>query len=234
MGLREIRATEVRDVGVAELACPRQDITEELDGLRHLTDVVLNGCPCEENEERKSLARMVAQKLRGPFDFRARLISLALLGRNDGDDRRSVESMSWEDLHAPDGFLMVTGLRLPSEAQWEYACRGGTTTALWFGDECNWFNVPCAAADAFLWWRGNSPKPSGSNSFPTFPVGEKLPNPFGLFDMAGNVWEYCEDVFDQTFYASPEATGPNPVAMTTATLVLRVPRGFPLSGEARR
>jgi formylglycine-generating enzyme required for sulfatase activity len=145
----------------------------------------------------------------------------AVMGSNPssftGDDQRPVEQVSWNNLHARDSFLARTGFGLPSEAQWEYAARGGTSTAFSFGDDCNSNTCdPCATAENFMWWCANS----GST---TRPVGTKQPNPFGLFDMHGNVWEWCEDVYDSGFYGKPEAAGPNPVA--TSGSGLRVFRG---------
>ena len=126
--------------------------------------------------------------------------------RFTGDAQRPVEEVSWSSLKAAGGFLARTGLFLPSEAQWEYAARGGTRTAFSFGDECNAVTCDsCATADDFMWWCGN-------NVGSTHPVGEKLPNPFGLHDMHGNVYEWCEDVYNFGFYGTAEAAGPDPVA----------------------
>ena len=125
-----------------------------------------------------------------------------------GDLQRPVEGVSWDDLNArPNGFLALTGLRLPTEAEWEYAARGGTSTAFSFGDDCNAPNCDaCATADDFMWWCGNAEST-------THPVAAKTPNSFGLFDMHGNVWEWCEDVYDAVFYVKAEATDPNPVSI---------------------
>src|SRR5262249_4182013 len=74
--------------------------------------------------------------------------------------------------------------RLPSEAEWEYACRAGTT-----GDYAG--NL-----DDMAWYSGNS----GSK---THGVGGKQPNAFGLYDMHGNVWEYCDDVWHDDYIGAP-------------------------------
>ena len=136
-----------------------------------------------------------------------------------------VEEVSWNDLNAPGGFLSRTGLGLPSEAQWEYAARGGTQTAFSFGDACNASSCdPCAPAEDFMWWCANS---GGT----TRPVGTKLPNPFGLHDMHGNVWEWCEDWWASDFYARPEATELDPVNRVASGI--RVFRGGSWRDDAR-
>jgi formylglycine-generating enzyme required for sulfatase activity len=128
-------------------------------------------------------------------------------------DDLPVENISWNEARE---FCKRTGLLLPTEAQWEQACRGSTSAAFSSGetittDEAN-FN-------------GNYPYrgPKGAHRRRTLPSGALAPNGFGLHAMHGNVSEWCEDVFDETFYQKPAASTPNPVldAPPTAPRVLR-------------
>ena len=98
-------------------------------------------------------------------------------------DTKPVEKVSWVDAVAFCRRLSKSEgveYRLPTEAEWEYACRAGTTTAYSFG------NYDASGLGEYAWHRGNSDDT-------THPVGEKLPNAWGLFDMHGNVWEWYQD-----------------------------------------
>lgn len=99
--------------------------------------------------------------------------------------------------------------RLPTEAEWEYACRAGTTadyngvldTMAWFGN-----NSGRQTIDAAEIWRTdqiNYVSRIIDNGNRTHPVGEKQPNGFGLFDMNGNLWEWCEDLYHWGYNAAP-------------------------------
>ena len=96
-----------------------------------------------------------------------------------------VETVFWDDAQEFCKKLsQKTGkdFRLPSEAEWEYACRAGTTTAYSFGDNASLLGE-------YAWY--------GENSGSTHPVGQKKPNPWGLYDMHGNVLEWCQDSYEK-------------------------------------
>jgi formylglycine-generating enzyme required for sulfatase activity len=93
------------------------------------------------------------------------------------------------------------GYRLPTEAEWEYACRAGTSGAYSFGTEARQLGD-------FGWHADNSAKK-------THPVGQKKANPWGLYDMHGNVAEWCQDAYDKEYYKSSPEKNPRGPADTT-------------------
>jgi formylglycine-generating enzyme required for sulfatase activity len=98
-------------------------------------------------------------------------------------------------------FLTLTGLRLPTEAEWEYAYRAGTTTAFHsMPGFPNGTNDP-AQLGTISWFSGNAVNQ-------TRPVGQKAANALGLHDMAGNVTEWVNDWYSVTYYASSPPTNP--------------------------
>ena len=109
---------------------------------------------------------------------------------------RPVEYVSWNDIA---GFNTATGLRLPSEAEWEYSYRGGTTTAFH-----SMPGYPNGTNDDSL--LGNIAWFDCNDGCNTHPVAGKVANAFGMYDMSGNVWEYCNDWYAS--YAAGNATDP--------------------------
>jgi sulfatase modifying factor 1 len=122
-----------------------------------------------------------------------------VMGKNpsnfSGCDDCPVEKVSWDDANA---YAQKVGKRLPTEAEWEYAARGGNKSKVYTYSGGN--NL-----DAVGWYNDNSR--SG-----THPVAQKQPNELGLYDMSGNVWEWCSDWYDKGYYSrSPQndPQGPN-------------------------
>ena len=106
-----------------------------------------------------------------------------------------VEHVSW---HECTHLLARQGLVLPTEAQWEFACRAGTDSFWWPGDSVVGLDEAANLADAFCQANGGPPgwsyEESLNDAFVVHaPVGAFRENPFGLFDTIGNVWEWCQD-----------------------------------------
>jgi len=118
----------------------------------------------------------------------------AVMGNNPADfsscgDACPVEQVSWDDVQT---FITklnrMTGrhFRLPTEAEWEYACKGGLSSSQYCGGE----------PDSIAWYNANSGEQ-------THPVGQKQPNRFGLHDMSGNVWEWVQDCWHDSYTGAP-------------------------------
>jgi formylglycine-generating enzyme required for sulfatase activity len=134
-----------------------------------------------------------------------------------GRDNHPVENVNWNHCVAFSELvttLLGNGMRvqLPTEAEWEYACRAGTETAFNNGEPCTHPGGPDPGLDSVGWYDKNS----GSR---TQPVSQKLPNRWGLYDMHGNVWEWCRD--SVRGYATEEWVDPFGVGATGASRVLR-------------
>ena len=127
----------------------------------------------------------------------------AVMGNNPSHfkgDNLPVVQVSWkyckEFIKKLNKQTQTKNFRLPTEAEWEYACRAGSTTAYCYGDN------PDRLGD-YAWYVENS-------DFKTHQVGQKKPNAWGLYDMHGNVWEWCADYWAAKYPDGPVAdpTGP--------------------------
>ena len=124
-----------------------------------------------------------------------------------------VYNVSWNMINGTGGFLEALNqhltstnqlgankFRLPSESEWEYSCRAGTTSRFWYGDAsfpCDEACGSCMLHDAHMVWCGN-------DNNKCEPVGSKGINPWGIYDMHGNVWEWVQDWFHNSYDGAPQ------------------------------
>ncbi len=112
-------------------------------------------------------------------------------------DSLPVTNVSWDEAQEfASKISEKTGFkyRLPTEAEWEYACRAGSTTKFYFGNDT-------LKLGDYAWYKDNSGREIQ-------PVGQKIPNDWGLYDMSGNVWEWCFDWWDPGYYARSPSKNP--------------------------
>jgi len=132
----------------------------------------------------------------GKYEVTNREFCLFDSSHNNHRDNLPVVEVSWDDVAGYCRWLSAkTGknYRLPTESEWEYACRAESNTEYYWGNNMD---------GNYCWYSDNS----GSH---VHPVGEKIPNKFGLYDMSGNVWEWCSDLYgDYPFGSVTNPTGP--------------------------
>ncbi|MDB9438350.1 bifunctional serine/threonine-protein kinase/formylglycine-generating enzyme family protein [Dolichospermum lemmermannii CS-548] len=145
----------------------------------------------------------------------------AIIGTNPSNfkgDNRPVERVSWNNaVEFCKKLIQKTGknYRLPSEAEWEYACRAGTTTPFYFGE---------SITPDLVNYHGNytyASAPKGKYRQQTTDVGTFPPNSFGLYDMHGNVWEWCQDDYKNDYINAPTDGS----ALTSPSLSAKLLRG---------
>lgn len=180
--------------------------------------VYMMGSPEDEEGRYKDEGPIHSVRISGPFyigkyevtqaQYKAVFSDLAH-GERDFEfegENMPADSVSFEDAER---FLnelnRKTGLKftLPTEAEWEYACRGGTTTAFYFGDSISDMDANYDASDGY---KGG---PRGAKLERTVEVGAYDPNPFGLYDMCGNVSEWCSDWYRKSFYKESAILNPD-------------------------
>ena len=143
----------------------------------------------------KAIASRTDLKVKQDLDFKP-----AYFKDRPDSDRRPVEQVNWYDaveFCARLSKLTVREYRLPSEAEWEYACRAGTTTPFYFGETITGELANYNASNTYA----EQAKVEYLDG--TTPVGQFPPNAFGLYDMHGNVWEWCADTWHDNYDGAP-------------------------------
>ena len=191
------------------------------------------GCDCDRNEM-PAHKDTVSDFYMGRYEVTQRLWK-AVLGpdldrsHNTGCDDCPVEHVSWEDTQ-----LFITKLniltgrsfRLPTEAEWEYAARGGKRSKGYKYSGSN-------DLDEVAWYAENYQESKYGEKGTTHPVGMKKPNELGLYDMSGNVWEWCDDWYTKEFFLNGKQIHQGWPYEETFTPFRRILRGGSWGGNAK-
>jgi len=139
-----------------------------------------------------------------PFEMMTTQVTQAMwqtvMGSNEEmEDNQPIQRATWYDLQLFIQWLCYNDqyylYRLPTEAEWEYACKAGVN------DSRFWWGNDYAQLEKYAWYGNNAQSI-------THCVGQKLPNPWGLYDMLGNVWEWCNDWYDEEYYQQSPFSNP--------------------------
>ena len=158
-------------------------------GSEYWRDVCARSLASEQPQHRISLTSFLISKYEVTQE-----LWVSVMGDNPSYHEglnRPVDDVTWFECKE---FCSEASFSLPTEAQWEYACRGGDVGFEVLSDE---------QLNRIAWYANNAGR--------TQDVGLKEPNSFGLHDLYGNVSEWCDDIYVQDFYSRPEARGPNPI-----------------------
>jgi sulfatase modifying factor 1 len=170
--------------------------------------------------------------------------SLSFENQTMNEDDQPVVDVSWNEVQGFIGWLKGENkgggmFRLPTEAEWEYACRAGTTTVRFWGDDphqaCQYANVGDQTGKKYFGkkWPDWTIHECDDGYAVTAPVGKFRPNNFGLHDMLGNVWEWCADVYVADIYAKHQQQGTVENPLVTDGGSQRVARGGCWSKQPR-
>lgn len=187
------------------------------------------GSPTNEKDRRENESPLIEVKV--PSFYMAKFAVtqeqwLAIVGSNVATFRDNLqapmESISWLEAQEFCRRLATKTqhlYRLPSESEWEYACRAGTNTAYHFGDDSTQLSD-------YAWFAANADKRS-------HPIGQKVPNPWGLYEMHGGVWEWCEDTWHDTWHDNFYGAPADGKAWIEGNVGRRVRKGGSWSNEAK-
>lgn len=183
-----------------------------------------------DNERPPHTVRMQASFEMAKYEVPQNLYQ-AVMGKNPSrwkGPRNSVEMISWQDanhfckkitqqLHAENLIKDDEVIRLPTEAEWEYCCRAGTTTRYSFGNQAQRevdFGATASILNDYGWHTGNA---AGNDP----PVGKLKPNPWGLYDMHGYLWEFTSDTWSVDYKATPNTTSADSESTNPGLIAIR-------------